>query len=65
MRHILAEVDQLTADQNKLEQQIEEERKKVTELESARDTALSEVEMLRQQITSLSTVQVNKHNYYY
>lgn len=65
MRHILAEVDQLTADQNKLEQQIEEERKKVKELESARDTALSEVEMLRQQITSLSTVQVNKHNYYY
>lgn len=65
MRHILAEVDQLTADQNKLEQQIEEERKKVTELESARNTALSEVEMLRQQITSLSTVQVNKHNYYY
>ena len=65
MRHILAEVDQLTTDQNKLEQQIEEERKKVRELESARDTALSEVEMLHQQIASLSTVQVNKHNYYY
>ena len=65
MKHVLAEVDQLTTDQNKLEQQIEEERKKVRELELARDTALSEVEMLHQQITSLSTVHVNKHNYYY
>lgn len=65
MRHVLAEVDQLTTDQNKLEQQIEKERKKVRELEMARDAALSEVEMLHQQITSLSTVHVNKHNYYY